>query len=126
MMQCQPDVHATGITLSERQLVYARNHLGKLAANDRVILALRDYRRQTGQFNKIVSVDMLEHVGPGNFGGYFRKVRELLNVNGIAVIHSIGVHGRARPVNRWLQKYISRAAFCNHSTRWSRQLKCRA
>ncbi|MGB2069529.1 MAG: class I SAM-dependent methyltransferase, partial [Candidatus Puniceispirillaceae bacterium] len=106
MMQCQPDVHVTGITLSERQLVYARNHLGKLAASDRVILALRDYRRQTGHFDKIVSVGMLEHVGPGNFGTYFRKVRELLNADGIAVIHSIGVHGRARPVNRWLQKYI--------------------
>ena len=109
MMQCQPDVHVTGITLSERQLVYARNHLGKLAASDRVILALRDYRRQTGHFDKIVSVGMLEHVGPGNFGTYFRKVRELLN--GVAVIHSIGVHGRARPVNRWLQKYIFPGGF---------------
>jgi cyclopropane-fatty-acyl-phospholipid synthase len=111
MMQCQPDVHVTGITLSERQLVYARNHLGKLAASDRVILALRDYRRQTGHFDKIVSVGMLEHVGPGNFGTYFRKVRELLNADGIAVIHSIGVHGRARPVNRWLQKYIFPGSF---------------
>jgi len=111
MMQCQPDVHVTGITLSERQLVYARNHLGKLAASDRVILALRDYRRQTGHFDKIVSVGMLEHVGPGNFGTYFRKVRELLNADGIAVIHSIGVHGRARPVNRWLQKYIFPGGF---------------
>lgn len=110
-MQCQPDVHVTGITLSERQLVYARNHLGKLAASDRVILALRDYRRQTGHFDKIVSVGMLEHVGPGNFGTYFRKVRELLNADGIAVIHSIGVHGKARPVNRWLQKYIFPGGF---------------
>ena len=126
MMQCQPDVHATGITLSERQLVYARNHLGKLAANDSSIVAQRICRCQTGHFNKIVSVGMLEHVGPGNFETYFRKVRELLNADGIAVIHSIGVHGRARPVNRWLQKYISRAAFCHHSTRWSRQPKCRA
>ncbi|MGB2463061.1 MAG: class I SAM-dependent methyltransferase [Candidatus Puniceispirillaceae bacterium] len=111
MMQCQPDVHVTGITLSERQLVYARNHLGKLAASDRVIPAMRDYRRQTGHFDKIVSVGMLEHVGPGNFGTYFRKVRELLNADGIAVIHSIGVHGRARPVNRWLQKYIFPSGF---------------
>jgi cyclopropane-fatty-acyl-phospholipid synthase len=111
MMQCQPDVHVTGITLSERQLVYTRNHLGKLAASDRVILALRDYRRQTGHFDKIGSVGMLEHVGPGNFGTYFRKVRELLNADGIAVIHSIGVHGRARPVNRWLQKYIFPGGF---------------
>ena len=57
-----------------------------------MILALRDYRRQTGHFDKIVSVGMLEHVGPGNFGTYFRKVRELLNANGITVIRSIGVH----------------------------------
>ena len=111
MMQCQPDVHVTGVTLSERQLLYARNHLGKLAASDRVILALQDYRRQTGHFDKIVSVGMLEHVGPGNFGTYFRKVRELLSADGIAVIHSIGVHSRARPVNRWRQKYIFPGGF---------------
>ena len=99
------------MTLSERKLVYARNHLGKLAASDRVILAPRDYRRQTGHFNKIVSVGILEYVGPGNFGTYFRKVRELLNADGIIVIHSIGVHGRARPFNRWLQKYIFPGGF---------------
>ena len=49
---------------------------------------------------------MLEHAGPRNFKTYFRKVRDLLDANGIAVIHSIGAHGRARPVNHWLQKYI--------------------
>ena len=49
---------------------------------------------------------MLEHVRSRNFKTYFIKVRDLLDANGIAVIHSIGVHGRARTVNRWLQKYI--------------------
>ena len=111
MMECQPDVHATGITLSDRQLFYAVNNLGKLAANDRVILSLQDYRRQTGHFNKIVSFDILEHARPGNSGTYYRRVRELLNAGGIAAIHSIGFHGTARPFNRWLQKYIVPGGF---------------
>ena len=111
MIQCQPDVHVTGNTLSEQQLAYAKNNRGKLAANDRVILSLLDYRHQTGHVDNIVSVGMLEHEGPGNFGTYFRKVSELLNAGGIAVIHSIGVHGRARLVNRWMQKYIFPSSF---------------
>ena len=45
-------------------------------------------------------------MGPRNFTTYFRKVRDLLDANGIIVIHNIGAHGRAIPVNRRLQKYI--------------------
>ena len=111
MIKCQPDVHVSGITLSEQQLAYANEHLKTTASSDNFFLALRDYRQQTGHFDKIVSVGMLEHVGPRNFKTYFRKVRDLMDANGIAVIHSIGVHGRARPVNRWLQKYIFPGGF---------------
>ena len=81
------------------------------AASDRFILTLRNYRRQTGHFDKIVSDGMLEYVGPDNFEIYFRRVIELLSADGIDVIHSIGMHCRARPVNRWLQKYVVPGAF---------------
>ena len=86
-------------------MVYAKDHLDKLAIGEKALTAFRDYRRQTGHFDKIVSFGILEHLGLGNFGTYFRKVKELLNANGIAVLHTIGAHGRARPVNHWLKKY---------------------
>lgn len=106
LSQCQPDVRVTGITLSERQLAYAQHMAKKSGVADRLNYALRDYRHQTGQFDKIVSVGMLEHVGPHNFTTYFKKIKETLHKDGVAVVHSIAVHGRAAPVNRWLTKYI--------------------
>ena len=49
---------------------------------------------------------MLEHVGPRNYGAYFERVADLLAADDIAVAHTIAVHGKAAPVNRWLTKYI--------------------
>ena len=111
MIKCQPDVHVTGITLPEQQLAYASEYLKTTASSYSFSLTLRDYRQQTEHFDKFVSVGMLEHVEPRNSKTYFRKVRDLLDANGIAVIHSIGVHGRAGPVNRWLQKHIFPGGF---------------
>ena len=42
---------------------------------------------------------MFEHVGVNNSGGYFNHVRELLSADGIAVNHSMGVYGSAKPFN---------------------------
>ena len=59
-----------------------------------------------GHFDRIVSVGMLEHVGVGYLGAYFRKVAELLAKDGVALIHTIGrleVPGSTDP---WTDKYI--------------------
>ena len=96
----------TGITLAEQQLVHAEQHQidGKKAG--KLAFALRDYRRQTGQFDRIVSVGMLEHVGPSKIPTYFSTVRRLPAPGGVAVIYSIAVHNRSGPVNRWMGRYI--------------------
>ena len=125
MMECQPDVHVTGITLSDRQLVYVTNtwtNWQPMTESSRPceitaarpVISTRSY--QLPSLN-IWDWAILEPI--------FWRVRELLNAGGIAVIHSISVHGTARPVNRWLRNIVSRAAFWHHSTRWSRQPKCR-
>ena len=66
-----------GITLSGQQLVHAEQHQIDGEKAGRLAFALRDYRRQTGQFDRIVSVAMLEHVGPSNIPTYFSTVRRL-------------------------------------------------
>jgi cyclopropane-fatty-acyl-phospholipid synthase len=108
---CRENVHVTGITLSAGQLAYATKKAQADGLEHRLNFAHRDYRKQKGKFDKIVSVGMLEHVGPTNFKTYFRQIKRLLRQNGIAVVHSIGVHGRADPVNRWLTKYIFPGGF---------------
>ena len=80
--------------------------------DSRVDFHLRDYRDQTGYFDKIVSVGMLEHVGPQGYASYFAKIRALLADDGIAVIHTIGVQHKAGLVNRWITKTSFRAVVC--------------
>ena len=68
---------------------------------------LCDYRHQRGSFDRIVSVGMLEHVGMRHFDSYFASIARLLVPNGVALVHSIGLHHNAKRYNRWLNKDIS-------------------
>lgn len=106
LIDCVPQTHVTGITLSERQLDYATQQRDRSGRQHQLEFHLRDYRHQTGTFDRIVSVGMLEHVGPGNYDTYFKTVKKLLKPKGVALIHSIGVYARPHPCNRWLAKYI--------------------
>ena len=67
---------------------------------------LRDYRHQTGQFDKIVSAGMLEHVGAAHLPSYFANFARLLSPDALALVHSIGVSGAPRRCNRWINNYI--------------------
>lgn len=95
-----------GITLSEEQLKTSRLRAERAGMADRVRFDLRDYREQTGSFDRIVSVGMFEHVGLKHYPEFFAKVRELLTDDGIAVLHSIGRMDGPGATNEWIRKYI--------------------
>ncbi len=96
----------TGITLSAEQLAHARDRAEHRGLGGQVRFALRDYRQQSGRFDRIVSVGMFEHVGLPNYPGFFRKIAELLSDDGVALIHSIAQRDPPCPTNPWLQRYI--------------------
>lgn len=96
----------TGITLSKEQLAVSRERARAAGLDDRVSFHLRDYRHETGRYDRIVSVGMFEHVGPAHYREYFDRVRELLSDDGIAVVHSIGSSEPPSGTNPWLRKYI--------------------
>ena len=73
---------------------------------DRVSFELIDYRLVEGQFDRIVSVGMFEHVGLSNFDTYFRTVHDRLAPDGIALIHTIGITNPPMAPNAWMSKYI--------------------
>lgn len=106
LLTCEPSAHVTGITLSKQQLAFAQDSAITLGLTQRLNFNLRDYRDQRGQFDKIVSVGMLEHVGPHHLKTYFGAIKQRLAPGGIALIHSIAVNDHPAPVNRWIQKYI--------------------
>src|SRR3546814_4788461 len=89
------DRHSTisvdGITLSHEQHRVSNLRAEKAGVADRVKFHLRDYRTLDTQYDRIVSVGMLEHVGPRHYREYYRQVASLLKPDGVAVINAIGV-----------------------------------
>jgi cyclopropane-fatty-acyl-phospholipid synthase len=78
-----------GVTLSERQLELATRRVREAGLQDRIELRLQDYRDVTGQFDRITSVGMFEHVGRKNLPMYFGRIHDLLTEDGVAMNHGI-------------------------------------
>lgn len=100
------NVDVTGITLSEEQLAYANEKVHKHNLSDRVRFALRDYRNETGSYDRIISVGMFEHVGVSYYDKFFDKLSKLLKPDGVAVLHSIGRNDMPGGSDPWINKYI--------------------
>jgi len=96
----------TGITLSQEQLGVARARAKAAGLADRVAFDLVDYRAVTGQYDRIVSVGMFEHVGAPNFETFFNVVRDRLAEDGVALIHTIGRTAPPNATNPWISRYI--------------------
>jgi cyclopropane-fatty-acyl-phospholipid synthase len=96
----------TGVTLSEEQLKYARDKAAAMGIADKVKFELIDYRSVTGQFDRIVSVGMFEHVGLPHFRQYFETVERLLKPDGVALIHTIARADGPGATDPWTAKYI--------------------
>jgi cyclopropane-fatty-acyl-phospholipid synthase len=102
----EADVSVTGLTLSIEQLKVAERRAAAAGVADRVKFVLRDYREELGTYDRIVSVGMFEHVGVPHYKEFFRKVKELMPDDGIALLHSIGRMDGPATTNPWLRKYI--------------------
>jgi cyclopropane-fatty-acyl-phospholipid synthase len=99
-------VDVLGVTLSEEQLAVARRRATEAGVADRVKFELIDYRAVQGDFDRIVSVGMFEHVGRPNYRTYFDTVCRLLKKDGIALIHTIGRADGPGSTDPWTAKYI--------------------
>jgi cyclopropane-fatty-acyl-phospholipid synthase len=98
--------HATGITLSREQYARAQQRAVERGRSDDAIFRLIDYRDVTGGFDRIVSVGMFEHVGVGFYDRYFRKCAQLLDDDGVFLLHTIGRSSPPSVTNPWIAKYI--------------------
>lgn len=98
--------HVTGITLSREQLAASQARAAAAGLNDRVTFALRDYREQSGTFDRIVSVGMFEHVGVNHYDTFFTVLADRLADDGVALLHTIGRVDIPGGTNPWIRKYI--------------------
>jgi cyclopropane-fatty-acyl-phospholipid synthase len=100
----------TTVTLSVEQAELAQQRVDAAGVADRVEIAVRDYRDQAGEFDAIVSVEMIEAVGEEFWPEYFKKLDSLLAPGGRAAIQAILIaHDRmlaTRNTYTWIHKYI--------------------
>lgn len=98
------------ITLSEEQFAYAKDLFEKEGTSDKVDIALQDYRTLTGQFDAVVSCEMIEAVGHEFLESYFETIQQSLKPGAKAVIQAITIpderYERYCESCDWIQKYI--------------------
>jgi cyclopropane-fatty-acyl-phospholipid synthase len=95
-----------GITLSEEQLAYSRRRADAAGLAGTVRFELQDFRAVRRTFDRIVSVGMFEHVGPGSYDAFFDTCRGLLAEDGVMLLHTIARTGEPFPPNPWVTRYI--------------------
>ncbi len=96
------DVEVRGITVSEEQHLLAQQACEGLP----VEIKLQDYRDVQGQFDRVVSIGMFEHVGYKNYRTYLRVVREHLKPDGLFLLHTIGGNTTQYSIDPWIHRYI--------------------
>ncbi len=103
-------VQITTVTISEEQFKFAGDLFQSEGVADRVKIKLMDYRRLTGQFDKIVSIEMLEAVGDAYLETYFAKCHEVLKPGGLLALQMITCpdsrYDSLRKNVDWIQKHI--------------------
>jgi cyclopropane-fatty-acyl-phospholipid synthase len=98
--------HLTGITLSTEQLQVSNARAAENNLTQSTKFLLQDYRDIPGSFDRIVSVGMFEHVGVDHYDTFFRRCAELLEPDGVMLLHSIGRSEGPGITNPWIAKYI--------------------
>lgn len=107
-------VKAHGITLSQAQHDYAQEKIAHLGLGDQVSVEVCDYADHQGEYDKISSIGMSEHIGVANYPRYFQKINSLLRDRGVMLNHAIARSAkkskraarRIRPERKFLLKYI--------------------
>lgn len=100
----------TTTTLSKEQYQHAQQAVAEAGLEDRITLLLKDYRDLTGQYDKLVSIEMIEAVGHEYYPTYFSKCSSLLKADGLMLIQAITItdqrYDAAKNSVDFIQKYI--------------------
>jgi cyclopropane-fatty-acyl-phospholipid synthase len=100
----------TTTTISRAQHGYAAAKIARSDANGRIHLLLEDYRNLVGDFDKIVSIEMLEAVGYAHYDDFFGTCDKLLKPDGSVLIQTITIAEskvrKYRKQSDWIKKHI--------------------
>ena len=100
----------TTTTLSKEQFDYTKARVDALGLHDQVTLLLEDYRDLTGQYDKLVSIEMIEAVGHHFLPSYFKQCSHLLKPHGLMLLQAITIreqrYEQAKSSVDFIQRYI--------------------
>ena len=100
------DIEVTGVALAPDQISFCKERAEAAGLADRVTFELMDYRDVQGQFDRISSVGLLEHVGTPHYPEFFEHTNRLLAPDGVMVSHCCGRAGAPGFTDKWTRKYI--------------------
>lgn len=102
--------HVTTTTISKQQYEYAEQKIKDLGLQDKITLLCQDYRKLTGEFDKLVSIEMIEAVGHEYYRSYFEHCSKLLKPEGMMLLQSITIadqrYQAAKHEVDFIQRYI--------------------
>lgn len=105
----------TTTTISEQQFQYAQQMIENLGLQDQITLLKEDYRNLTGQYDKLVSIEMIEAVGKEYLKSYIKKCQSLLKPKGLMAIQAITIADQRYDYYSnnvdFIQKYIFPGGF---------------
>lgn len=91
-----------GVTVSKEQVALGN----ELCKGLPVTLELRDYRTVAGEYDAVVSIGLMEHVGVKNYRTYMETVDRCLRPGGVSFVHTIGGNRSRTSIDPWFGKYI--------------------
>ena len=102
--------HVTTTTISDNQLALASRRIQEAGLEDRITLLKKDYRKLTGTYDKLVSIEMIEAVGHQFFETFFKQCATLLKPDGLMLLQTITINDRqylsARDEVDFIKRYI--------------------
>ncbi len=109
------DCHVTTTTISENQYEEASRRIKAAGLEDRITLLKKDYRLLEGQFDRVVSIEMIEAVGEKFLNTYIKKISDVLKEDGLALLQIITIndqeYDRAVKELDFIKKFIFPGSF---------------
>ena len=100
----------TTTTISDKQYVFVKEKIKQLGLENQIELLNLDYRKLSGQFDKVVSIEMIEAVGHKYFDAFFRQCNQLVKSGGLFFLQAIVINDQAYAAAKnevdFIKKYI--------------------
>jgi len=103
--------HVTTTTISDEQYKYVKSRIEEAELEEKITLLNKDYRELDGQYDKLVSIEMIEAVGRKYLPDYFAQLDHLLNPGGLAMIQAITIADQRFQIYSSTEDFIQKHIF---------------